>query len=186
MLILTILLFVTESRAQEYNKKYDLYFYKYSKMYFGLGLDYKYFKSQAIAESALKPYVVSPVGAIGLMQIMPKTWKDIKSKQTFLLDITDPESNICAGIYYDRYLWNNWKSKRTFEDRLALMYSSYNGGLKNVLNAQNICICVNTCDDCNSWKCISSYADQVDSWIHEESLNYVERIFKIYERIQGE
>jgi len=186
IIIVLILLFSISCNANEI-KKYNLYFYKYTKEYFGDFVDWKYFKAQGIAESALIYDAVSWVGAAGIMQIMPGTWKDLTDKLGFKIDgIFDPEYNIAAGIYYNRYLWNNWRAKRTVKDRLKLMYACYNGGLKNVLDSQKICIITNTCEDCNSWSCISSYADKVDSWKHEESLTYVERIFKIYERIQGE
>lgn len=38
--------------------------------------DWKLLKAQAIAESALDPRAVSPVGAVGLTQFMPATWRE--------------------------------------------------------------------------------------------------------------
>src|SRR5438067_138996 len=81
-------------------QKYDDYFRKYTARYFGDAGDWRVFKAQAIVESGLKPTVVSPVGARGLMQIMPATYGDIRkrNKDAPLRDIDDPESNIAAGI----------------------------------------------------------------------------------------
>ena len=53
--------------------KFDGYFSKYSKRYFGPNFNWIYFKAQAIAESRLKADAKSKVGAAGVMQIMPKT-----------------------------------------------------------------------------------------------------------------
>ena len=48
-------------------------------------------ESVAKVESALKPNVVSPKGAIGVMQLMPATAKALSA------DANDPEQNIDAG-----------------------------------------------------------------------------------------
>jgi len=173
-----VLLTITTAHTSE-NKKYDLYFHKYTKLYFGYYIDYKWFKAQSIAESNLNPIAESPVGAKGLMQIMPGTWKDICKKQKLTVNITDPEHNIANGIYYDRYLWRNWRSKRTVNDRLSLMFASYNAGLGTILIAQRLCGEANKSDrllNCNTWTNIKQFTH--NKWIHEETVNYVDRIFK--------
>ena len=58
---------------EHWSKKYDGMFRKYSKHYFGPHVNWKWFKSQAIAESNLKPAARSPTGAVGIMQILPST-----------------------------------------------------------------------------------------------------------------
>ena len=58
--------------------EYDEYFRKYSKRYFGPHFDWRWFKAQAIAESGLKHDAKSWVGAVGVMQIMPATFEEIR------------------------------------------------------------------------------------------------------------
>jgi hypothetical protein len=47
---------------------------------------------------------VSPKGAIGLMQIMPQTWADLRSRYGLGADPFDPHDNILAGAAYLREL----------------------------------------------------------------------------------
>src|SRR5215208_5697276 len=61
-------------------EKYDETFRKYTKRYFGPAFDWRLFKAQAIAESNLKVAARSPMGARGIMQLMPTTFSEIRSK----------------------------------------------------------------------------------------------------------
>ena len=47
---------------------------------------------------------VSPKGAMGLMQIMPQTWADLRSRYGLGADPFDPRANILAGAAYLREL----------------------------------------------------------------------------------
>lgn len=122
-------------KHKQWTKKYDRLFKKYSKHYFGPSMDWHWFKAQAIAESGLKPNVRSKVGAIGLMQIMPATYKEIKSKNKFLKDVETPRWNIAAGIYYDRYLYKRWLKKLSGDDHMRFAFASYNAGFGRVSRA---------------------------------------------------
>lgn len=80
-------------------------------------------------ESIFNPGILSPVGAVGLMQIMPYTGKYIADqlKESFLVDsLTRPHFNIRYGVYYLRELLDQ------FNDNLVLVLASYNGGPHNV------------------------------------------------------
>ena len=166
------------------NRKYDTYFYKQNKAYFGANMDWRLQKAQAIQESGLNPNAQSPVGARGLMQFMPKTQEEQSKKLKITADVHDPAQNIAAGIYYDKYLQNNQKAKRSFEDRLSFTQASYNGGLGNVLKAQKLCILMDeVAIDCNSQFAITLYASEIKSWQCKESLDYVQRIFNIYNKL---
>lgn len=68
------------------------------------------------AESDFNVYAVSPKGAIGLMQIMPKTAK------TLNLDINNPLINIVAGAKYLHYCL------RRFDYKPVPALACYNAG----------------------------------------------------------
>lgn len=56
------------------------------------------------AESAGEVRAVSPKGAMGLMQIMPGTWAELRSRYSLGADPYDPQDNIIAGVAYLREL----------------------------------------------------------------------------------
>lgn len=62
------------------------------------------------AESAGDPHAISPKGAIGLMQIMPATWKDLRVRHRLGADPYDPHDNIIAGAAYIRELFDRYGS----------------------------------------------------------------------------
>lgn len=122
-------------KTDKWTDKYDRHFKKYSKRYFGPHFDWRWFKSQGIAESNLEADAASPVGAKGIMQILPTTFGDIqKSNPTFLV-LEEPRWNIAAGIFYDRQLYRKWRKPLPSEERLFLAFSSYNAGYGRVLKA---------------------------------------------------
>ncbi|MBL6652432.1 MAG: lytic transglycosylase domain-containing protein [Reyranella sp.] len=53
---------------------------------------------------------VSPAGAMGLMQIMPDTWADLRSRYGFGVDPFDPRDNILAGAAYLREMHDRYGS----------------------------------------------------------------------------
>jgi soluble lytic murein transglycosylase-like protein len=122
-----------------WTKRYDSYFRKYSKHYFGIGFPWHWFKAQSIAESGLNATAKSKVGAIGLMQILPSTYDDILKKNPKLGDINNPRWNIAGGIFYDRQIYHKWKKKGIpVSERLAFTFASYNAGYSKILRAYNI------------------------------------------------
>ena len=56
------------------------------------------------AESAVDATAVSPKGAMGLMQIMPETWAELRLHHHLGGDPFDPRDNILAGAAYLREL----------------------------------------------------------------------------------
>jgi hypothetical protein len=60
------------------------------------------------AESSAKPRVRSERGAMGLMQIMPKTWAELRSRYGLGADPYDPRDNILAGAAYIRELYDRY------------------------------------------------------------------------------
>lgn len=120
----------------DWTKDYDRLFRKYTKHYFGPHVDWHWFKAQGIAESGLNPEAKSAVGAVGIMQVMPATFEEIRRDNPHLVNIRDPRWNIAAAIYYDRQMYRKWKKREVpTGERLFFAFASYNAGLGNVLRA---------------------------------------------------
>lgn len=60
------------------------------------------------AESAGDPHAVSGAGAMGLMQLMPGTWRDVRRALNLGADPFDPHDNIAAGAAYLRWLHDRY------------------------------------------------------------------------------
>jgi len=122
---------------KHWTDEYDPYFRKYTKHYFGPFFNWKWFKAQGIAESGLKANARSAVGAKGIMQIMPATYKEIVAKNPHLRDISTPRWNIAAGIYYDRQLYRRWRKQQPLpaSEQLNFALASYNAGFGNIRSA---------------------------------------------------
>lgn len=52
--------------------------------------------------------IVSSAGAMGLMQLMPGTWADIRSRLGLGTDVHDPRDNILAGTFYLRLMYDRF------------------------------------------------------------------------------
>jgi soluble lytic murein transglycosylase-like protein len=61
-------------------------------------------------ESANDPRALSEKGAMGLMQIMPKTWEELRARYALGADPYEPRDNILAGAAYLRELHNRFGS----------------------------------------------------------------------------
>ncbi|TPI67174.1 lytic transglycosylase domain-containing protein [Mesorhizobium sp. B3-1-3] len=61
-------------------------------------------------ESARDPRAVSRKGAVGLMQIMPETWAELRLRHQLGSDPYDPHDNILAGTAYLRELYDRYGS----------------------------------------------------------------------------
>ena len=152
---------------------YDDLFRKYSKRYFGPAFDWQYFKAQAMAESGLDPNATSRVGARGVMQLMPATYRIIQKNQPELGEITDPEFNIAAGIMHSRGLWHEWKGHPD-DERLRFMFGSYNAGEGPILRAKKAARAEKL--DETTWSSIEVVAPKVQKWRYRETLPYVRKI----------
>ena len=80
------------------------FFRKYSEKY---EMDYLLMAAQGYQESQLNQNAKSPVGAIGVMQVMPATGKELD-----VGDITKVEPNIHAGVKYMRFMIDKYYRRR--------------------------------------------------------------------------
>lgn len=60
------------------------------------------------AESANDPLAVSSAGAMGLMQIMPRTWDELRARYGLGEDPFEPRDNILAGAAYMREMYDRF------------------------------------------------------------------------------
>lgn len=168
-----------EARQREKRtERYDPTFRKYSKRYFGVGFDWRYFKAQGMAESGLDPTARSPVGARGVMQLMPATYRLIQSARPEFRAIDDPEWNIAAGILHDRDLWMAWERRVPERERWSFVVGSYNAGEGTILRARRVAQDAKL--EPSLWRSIESVAPTVDRWRYRETLGYVRTIDSNY------
>jgi len=107
------------------------------------GFDWRLILAVMNQESRFQVQAVSHRGAYGLMQIMPRTGRDV-STALGIGNVHQPENNIAGGVYY---LWRvknlfeppvddeNYTSA-TDEDILKLALAAYNAGRTRVYDAQ--------------------------------------------------
>jgi membrane-bound lytic murein transglycosylase F len=188
LIVVSIVLVAAPAVADDFSRykhhdDYDDYFRKYSKRFFGPAFDWQYFKAQAVAESNLNPKAKSYVGAQGIMQIMPRTFDEIQSKNKYIAgNATEPRWNIAAGIWYNKQQFDFWQKGRALDERLKFMYGSYNAGRGNLLKAQREAIDAGL--NPRVWNSMYTALPKVTGDHSKETLNYVEKIFDIKEDIQ--
>ena len=72
-------------------------------------------------ESAGDVRAISSAGAMGLMQVMPDTWADLRIRHALGRDPFEPRDNILAGTAYLREMWDRYGN-------VAAMLAAYNAG----------------------------------------------------------
>lgn len=99
-------------------------FERYAGQY---GYDPLMVAAQAYQESRLDQNLRSPAGALGIMQILPTTAAD---PNVDIEDISDPESNVHAGIRYLNFLEKRYFSDPDLNDlnRTLFALAAYNAG----------------------------------------------------------
>jgi membrane-bound lytic murein transglycosylase MltF len=145
-------------------------FRKYGEQY---KMDFLLMAAQGYQESGLNQSVKSPVGAIGVMQVMPATGKDMK-----VGDITELEANIHAGVKYIRFVIDEFYKDEPMDDlnKGLFAFASYNAGPGRLrqLRAEAAKRGLNP----NLW--FNNVEQIASERIGRETVTYVSNIFKYY------
>lgn len=112
-------------------------------------------------ESRFNPKALSPVGAAGLMQLMPQTASALGYGTVSATDLYNEDLNIKLGIKYFSDL------KNMFEQNEMLAVLSYNGGPNNVR------VWMDNLDK-------MSFDEFVEDIPYSETQNYIKRVFGSY------
>jgi len=145
-------------------------FRKYSARY---NMDFLLMAAQGYQESRLHQHARSPVGAVGIMQIMPETGKLLK-----VGDITQLEPNIHAGVKFMSDLRNRNFANEPMDDlnKGLFSFAAYNAGPNRVrqLRAEAEKRGLNP----NVW--FGNVEQIASERIGRETVTYVANIFKYY------
>lgn len=140
-------------------------------------------RAQWWQESRLDPKAVSPVGAAGLTQVMPATWK--QETRLMSLGLVDPhmvEPSLQVGAAYMAKMRKTWKARRPEGSRRKLAQSSYNAGAGSLIRAQTKCTRANRSP--RLYRRIVKCLPQVTGRYSAETITYVSRIRKWFLMMQ--
>ena len=146
------------------------FFQVYGKQY---QVDYLLMAAQGYQESQLDQSRRSAVGAIGVMQVMPKTGKELA-----VGDIRQTEPNIHAGVKYFRFMMDEFYKNEPMDDlnKGLMTLASYNAGPGRIRQLRR-----ETAQrglDPNQW--FGNVERMVSERIGRETVTYVSNIYKYY------
>ncbi len=159
-------------------------------------LDWRLITALIVQESGFNKNAESPAGAMGLMQLMPKTAKE--------LGITDPYNateNIAGATRYFRSLYDLYPESSP-PNRVRIALASYNGGRGHIKDAQSIA--THQHDTPHQWMCLRKslkLLTKKEKALHRhvwesgmpphgyfrgytETLHYVKQVMKYYDRLR--
>jgi membrane-bound lytic murein transglycosylase MltF len=116
---------------KRFNQTIDL-FRKYAGKY---GFDYVMVAAQGYQESRLNQSLRSNRGAVGVMQILPKT---AAGDPVNIKDVHKVENNIHAGIKYLHFLYNRYYKDAPMDplNKMLFTFAAYNAGPARVRGLQ--------------------------------------------------
>jgi len=145
-------------------------FKKYGKQY---DFDFLALAAQGYQESKLNNKLVSHRGAVGIMQLLPSTAKDMGIK-----NIRQAEQNIMAGAKYMDWLRKHYVNQEdlTPENRLALSWAAYNAGPATLKKMRKLAKKMGL--DPNIW--FGNVELAAGRIVGSETVLYVSNIYKYY------
>jgi membrane-bound lytic murein transglycosylase MltF len=136
-------------------------------------VDYLLMAAQGFQESRLDQSAKSQVGAIGIMQVMPATGKDLA-----VGDINQVEPNVHAGVKYFRFMMDQFYKDEPMDDlnKGLMTLASYNAGPGRLrqLRAETARRGLNP----NVW--FGNVERVVSERVGRETVQYVSNIYKYY------
>jgi membrane-bound lytic murein transglycosylase MltF len=145
-------------------------FKKYGAQY---NVDYLLMAAQGYQESTLDQNVKSPVGAVGVMQLMPPTGKELN-----VGDIGQVDANIHAGVKYMRFMMDQYFKDEPMDNlnKALMTLAAYNAGpgrlrqLRRETEKRGL--------DPNVW--FGNVERVASERIGRETVTYVSNIYKYY------
>jgi soluble lytic murein transglycosylase len=129
--VLIVLVLTAAAGVVGVRMRFPVFYLDYVRAYAG-ELDESWILAVIMAESGFRPGVTSPMGARGLMQLMPDTASDVARRMGLRdfdpEDLWNPAVNIAMGCFYLN------ERLRDFDGDIRLALAAYNGGQGNVRN----------------------------------------------------
>jgi membrane-bound lytic murein transglycosylase MltF len=159
----------SEQERQKYLAIIDL-FKKYGAQY---NLDYLLMAAQGYQESTLDQRARNPSGAVGVMQVLPATGKELN-----VGDITVLDANINAGVKYMRFMMDQYFANEPMDslNKGLMTFAAYNAGpgrlrqLRDEASKRGL--------DRNVW--FGNVERIASERIGRETVTYVSNIYKYY------
>jgi membrane-bound lytic murein transglycosylase MltF len=139
------------------------------------GFDWRMIAAQGYQESGLDQSRRSRAGALGVMQVMPRTAAD---PNVGIPDISTADANIHAGVKYMRFLRNRYFDAPEIAplDRVLFSLAAYNAGPRNIARARLRAARMGF--DANRW--FGHVEVAAARAISREPVIYVRNIYKYY------
>jgi membrane-bound lytic murein transglycosylase F len=96
-------------------------------------MDWRLIISQMYQESRFNTHAKSFAGAQGLMQVLPRTAKEMGYS-----NLSEPANGIGAGIAYMDWLRDRFPGEMDFQERLYFTLAAYNAGTGHVRDARRL------------------------------------------------
>ena len=146
------------------------FFRKYGDKY---ELDYLLMIAQGYQESRLDQSARNPSGAVGVMQVLPSTGKDMN-----VGDITKLEPNIHAGVKYIRFMMNQFYANEPMDplNKGLITFASYNAGPGRISQLRKEAAKRGL--DPNKW--FNNVEVVAAEKVGRETVQYVSNIYKYY------
>ena len=111
---------------------YDVLLKRYAPT---IGWDWRLLAAQTFQESRFKPNARSWAGAMGLLQLMPATAREVGVANPY-----DPDENVAGAVRYLEWLRETYWEERIPDEkeRLKFILASYNAGSGHVMDAQRL------------------------------------------------